>query len=113
MKFKDGTFDITFNAGVIEHFDDDKINNRPLEEMIRVTKKGGKIVFLVPSAYSPLYAYYIMTKIPFLRKLRPWEENRMYTVKMLKKQLDELNVKYKIKLCFRSLLIYLVAEITK
>ena len=59
MKFNNNTFDVTFNTGVIEHFDDDKINNKPVEEMIRVTKKKGKIIILVPSAYSPSFNKHI------------------------------------------------------
>lgn len=114
MRFNDNTFDITFNTGVIEHFDDDKINNKPVEEMIRVTKKSGKVIILVPSVYSLLYIYYLISRIHGLNKLYPWEEeHRFYTFKMLKNQLDELNLKYKIKLCFRSLFVYLVAEIIK
>ncbi len=112
MKFEDNTFDITFNTGVIEHFDDDKINNKPVEEMIRVTKKGGKIIILVPSSYSPFYLYYLVSRIPNLNALYPWEEHRFYTFKMFRNQLDELNVKYKVRLCLRSLFTYLVAEIT-
>ena len=113
MKFKDNTFDITFNTGVIEHFDDDKISNKPVEEMIRVTKKGGKIIILVPCTYSPFYLYYLISRIPGLSKLYPWEEHRFYTFKMFRDQLNELNVKYKIKLNFKSLFLYIVAEIIK
>ena len=114
MKFKDNIFDITFNAGVIEHFDDDKINNKPIKEMIRVTKKGGKIMILVPCVYSLFYIYYLVSRIPGLNKIYPGEEShRFYTFKMLKNQLDELNAKYKIRLCLMSLFVYLVAEITK
>ncbi len=114
MKFKSNSFDITFNAGVIEHFDGDKINNRPVKEMIRVTKKNGKVIILVPSKYSLFYLYYLASRVPGLNKIYPGEEShRFYTFKMLKNQLDELNVRYKITLCFRSLFVYLVAKITK
>jgi len=117
MKFKDNTFDITFNTGVVEHFDDDKVNNRPVEEMIRVTKKRGTIVFLVPSTYSPYYVYYRLTMLPGLKKFYPWEEHRCYNYAMLKKQMEEMrakyHIKYKIRFCFLSILTYLVTEIEK
>lgn len=119
MRFKSNTFDITFNTGVVEHFDDDKINNKPVEEMLRVTKKGGRIIFLVPSTYSPYYAYYRATRLPLpgLRKLYPWEDHRCYTFSMLRSQLEEIkdkyNLCYKMGLCFYSLFTYLVAEIKK
>lgn len=114
MTFKDNTFDITFNAGVIEHFDDDKINNKPVREMVRVTKNGGKIIILVPSVYSIFYLYYLVSRIPGLNKIFPGEaSHRFYSFKLMRNQLDELKVKYKIRLCFRTLFLYLVAEITK
>jgi ubiquinone/menaquinone biosynthesis C-methylase UbiE len=114
MKFKDNTFDVVFNAGVIEHFDEDKINNKPVEEMVRVTKKNGKVVILVPSIYSIYYIYYLISRIPGLRKMFPGEKShRFYSISMMKRQLDELNLKYKIKLCYRTMFLYLVAEITK
>lgn len=115
--FKDNTFDITFNTGVVEHFDDDRINNKPVEEMIRVTKKHGSIVFLVPCTYSPYYIYYLFSRIPGLNKIYPWEDHRFYTLDMLEKQLKAMNrkqkIKYKIKLCWTSVLTYLVAEMEK
>ncbi len=114
MKFRSGSFDITFNCSVLEHFDDDKINSRPLEEMIRVTKKKGRIIFLVPSKYSFFYLYYLLTRLRWFRKLYPWEEHcRYYTFGMLRNQLERLGVRYRIKLSWRSFLIFLVAEIEK
>lgn len=113
MKFKDNTFDIVFNTGVVEHFDDDKINNKPVEEMARVAKKGGKIVILVPSVYSPFYWYYSLTRIPLLESLYPWEPHRFYSYKMLRNQLKPFNLKFKIKLDFKSLFLYIVAIIRK
>lgn len=113
MPFKDETFDITFNTGVVEHFDDDRINNMPVEEMARVTKKGGKIVILVPSVYSPFYWYYSFTRLPGLKKLYPWDPHRFYSYKMLRNQLRELNLKFKIKLDFKSIFLYIVAIVKK
>lgn len=113
MKFRDGTFDIVFNAGVIEHFDDDRINSRPLQEMIRVTKKGGKIVVLVPSVYSPYYLYYIFSRFPGLNRIYPWDEHRFYSYRMLSNQVKELNVNYKIRLDWKTMFLYIVAVIEK
>ena len=113
MKFKDGSFDIVFNTGVVEHFDDDKINNKPVEEMARVAKKGGRIVILVPSVYSPFYWFYLFTRVHGLQRLYPWEPHRFYNYKMLKNQLNPLNLKFKIILDFNSLFLYIVAIIRK
>lgn len=111
MPFRDEFFDLTFNSGVIEHFDDDEINNQPVKEMIRVTKKGGKIIILVPSVYSWYYLYYLISRIPFFNGIYAWDSHRFYSLGMMHKQLKELNVNYKIKLCYKSLFVYLVAEI--
>ncbi len=113
MKFKDNTFDITFNTGVVEHFDDDKINSKPVEEMIRVTKKGGKIVILVPSVYSPYYIYYLFPRIPGFNGPFPCDAHRFYTYKMLKNQLKALNLNFKIRLNFKSLFLWIVAIVRK
>ncbi len=111
MKFKDNTFDVVFNTGVAEHFDDEKINNRPVEEMVRITKKGGKIVILVPSVYTPFYWFYLITRIPILRRFYPWEPHRFYTRKMLKDQIKVFNLKFKTIIDFTS--IYIIAIIYK
>ena len=109
MKFKDNTYDLVFNAGVIEHFND----NKPIEEMIRVTKQGGKVVILVPSSYSPYYFYYVATKFLHLSNLYPWEEHTFYSFKSMRKQLDQLGINYKTKLSFRSFFVYLLVYIRK
>jgi ubiquinone/menaquinone biosynthesis C-methylase UbiE len=41
-------FDLTWNAGVLEHFSNDDIC-KFISEMYRVTKPGGKIIILVPN----------------------------------------------------------------
>jgi len=45
LKFKDGSFDVVFCADVLEHFKDLK---RPLKEIFRVLKPGGKIIINSP-----------------------------------------------------------------
>ncbi len=54
MPFADKTFDVVFNAGVLEHFD---LAGRKaaLVEMARVTKRGGHICVAVPNHYSAPY----------------------------------------------------------
>jgi SAM-dependent methyltransferase len=54
LPFKDNAFDVTWNGGVIEHFKpDDQV--RILNEMLRVTKPGGKVIVIVPSADGRIY----------------------------------------------------------
>jgi len=57
LPFRDGCFDVTFNEGVIEHFIGDE-RQIVVNEMARVTKRGGKISVLVPNAWNFPYAIY-------------------------------------------------------
>lgn len=43
------SFDITWNAGVLEHFEEEE-QVAIVQEMARITKPGGKVVILTPSA---------------------------------------------------------------
>lgn len=56
MEFPDDSFDLTFNAGVLEHFTFDERRNA-LREMCRVTKPGGTILAAVPNHFSRPYRY--------------------------------------------------------
>jgi len=54
ISYPNDYFDVVFNEGVIEHY---SFNNKPnyidaAREMIRVTKKGGKIIIAVPNWYN-------------------------------------------------------------
>jgi SAM-dependent methyltransferase len=54
MPMDDDTYDVTWNGGVIEHFDvADQV--RAVSEMLRVTRPGGKVVIMVPSADARIY----------------------------------------------------------
>ena len=48
LPFKDGTFDLISSLGTIEHFSSP---TKGLEEIKRVTKKGGQILLVVPNSY--------------------------------------------------------------
>lgn len=56
MSFPNDTFDVVFNAGVMEHFAFDG-RRAALLEMVRVTKPGGKICVAVPNHYSIPYRF--------------------------------------------------------
>ena len=65
MKFSNDAFDVTWNQGVIEHFD--KAEDA-IKEMYRVTKKNGFVIILVPAVFSPLYFYDRLLKFLRLEK---------------------------------------------
>ncbi len=63
MPYPDNYFDVVFNEGVIEHY---SLKNKPnyidaFREMIRITKRGGKIIIAVPNWYNFPHTLYKWT----------------------------------------------------
>lgn len=56
MNFPDDTFDVVFNAGVMEHFNEVERRNA-LDEIGRVVKPGGLIYLAVPNHFSKPYGF--------------------------------------------------------
>lgn len=54
LPFDDGAFDVTWNAGVIEHFEGEE-QLRALREMLRVTRPDGRVIVAVPWAGAAIY----------------------------------------------------------
>jgi SAM-dependent methyltransferase len=54
IPFKDETFDLVYNSGVIEHFQE-PYNHIAVKEMIRITKPGGMIIVIVPNSLCLWY----------------------------------------------------------
>jgi len=54
LPFPDDTFDLIFSMAVLEHIDD---KASALQEMFRVSKPGGMVIFCVPTYMSSLYAF--------------------------------------------------------
>jgi ubiquinone/menaquinone biosynthesis C-methylase UbiE len=64
MPIKDEQFDIVFNQGVMEHFRLAKMDaSTGVKEMMRVLKKDGTLVVLVPAYFSPLFLVYKFFKL--------------------------------------------------
>ncbi|UCE39236.1 MAG: class I SAM-dependent methyltransferase [Thermoplasmata archaeon] len=68
LPFKDETFDLAYNSGVIEHFEYPK-DLALLVEMKRVTKKGGSVLVIVPNKNCVWYRILKSTA----RKVKKWE----------------------------------------
>ena len=57
IPFRDNSFDVVWNAGVIEHFLNDE-QQKIYCEMYRVCRPGGRIVIIAPSARARIYRYW-------------------------------------------------------
>lgn len=69
MPFRDGTIDISFHQGLLEHFRDPL---PLLRENARVTKSGGRVIVDVPQTFH-LYTLMKKTLILFDRWFAGWE----------------------------------------
>ena len=60
MNYPDNSFDVVFNEGVIEHFglDGHATYKDAVREMIRVTRRGGKVIVAVPNWYCFPHTFY-------------------------------------------------------
>ncbi len=58
-RFEDNTFDVTLFFGPMYHLYDQEDVNKAIDEAIRVTKKGGVILFAFISVYAIMYANYM------------------------------------------------------
>ncbi|MEA2037368.1 MAG: class I SAM-dependent methyltransferase [Nanoarchaeota archaeon] len=71
IQLKPGSFDIVWNQGVIEHFDD---ITEVVLKMNKLVKKGGYLILFVPAYNSPLhFAYKILTAL-HLKSLWPFDD---------------------------------------
>ncbi|MBD3360290.1 methyltransferase domain-containing protein [Candidatus Peregrinibacteria bacterium] len=84
MAFKNESFDIVWNAGVLEHFyfEEQRII---IDEMSRVCKVGGKIIILVPYSKALLYRLGKWMR----EKLNLWKVGREVPLNTLKKMQSE------------------------
>lgn len=64
LPFKTGSFDLAFNAGVLEHFTDENLKII-IDEMVRVVRPGGKVLVFCPNRYNIFYQHHLkkMSKI--------------------------------------------------
>ena len=82
MSFRDDSFDVVWNQGVLEHFKDP---TAAIKEMIRVTKRGGYIIIFIPAFLSPLHFIYFFLALCGLKNLWPFEEQEFFPAKTFKR----------------------------
>jgi SAM-dependent methyltransferase len=59
LPFPNDQFDLTWNAGTLEHFERNDDVLRALEEMARVTRRGGTVLVLVPNRRYFWYQWHL------------------------------------------------------
>ena len=62
MKFADESFDVVFGSSILHHLE----LHKSLEEIFRVMKKGGRMVFAEPNMINP--QIFIQKNIPFIKE---------------------------------------------
>lgn len=91
LPFKENLFDLTYSFGVVEHFES---TEKAVEEHIRVTKRGGRIVITVPYLFSPYTGYWILRHIKEgTFKERPVTFGKRYTKKGFRTILGQFDVR--------------------
>ena len=79
LPFGDNLFDLTWNAGVLEHFNDLELE-KVFKEMVRVTKKDGIVLVFVPNKFYFWYQMHLRHT-----KKRQYQFERSYSILKLKK----------------------------
>jgi ubiquinone/menaquinone biosynthesis C-methylase UbiE len=90
MPFPDGSFDVVWNQGVIEHFRDPV---PAMKEMMRITKHGGHAVIFIPVFFSPLQLVYLFCKSFHLMSFWPFDRQYFFTPKAFKRFMETAGYK--------------------
>ena len=98
IPFADSSFDVVLSHEVIEHVRDDR---RSVQEMLRVTRRGGRVLLFCPNRWHPFETHghfwkgkYHFGNSPLINYLpKPWRDRlaphvRAYTAAELKRLLD-------------------------
>ena len=98
LKIKE-RFDSVWSQGLIEHFDDPA---KIIQEHLKIAKSKGNIIISVPSKYSYMHLWYLLTRPMLFRKLWPWTDQIFFTKKSfaneLNKYCNKIYSNYKINL---------------
>lgn len=87
-EFENNYFDVVFNAGVLEHFDQDEIV-LALKEYKRICKKGGKIIIGLPNHYCKVYrSAYLLGIMMDRLGIKTWPYPKEYKYFDLKKSIE-------------------------
>jgi 2-polyprenyl-3-methyl-5-hydroxy-6-metoxy-1,4-benzoquinol methylase len=85
VPYGDNSFDVVWNAGVIEHFKE-KEQDDMLREMIRICRRDGLIILLNPNDKAPIYKF----GKKYAEKIGRWGAGEEYPIKTLKPNFRKL-----------------------
>lgn len=88
LPFKADSFDLIYSSGLLEHF---KHPKKAMSEIARVTKKGGKIIIIVPNTKCIWYKMY--KKIMEVSGKWQFGYEESYDIKRFKKLAENNNLK--------------------
>ncbi len=92
LPFKENAFDFTVSSGLIEHFkNEDKDDEKMVDEMVKVTKRGGKLLISVPNTFCVWYT--IAKPILYSLKLYPYHDESSYNFLELENMLKSRYLK--------------------
>ncbi len=82
IPFDDDSFDLAFNGGVLEHFDDDELAT-VIDEMVRVVRPGGIVLAFCPNRHNVFYQHH-------LKKIaqHSYEFERAFTASEMKQRFE-------------------------
>ena len=85
LPYPDNVFDVVFNKGTIEHFDN---YTDAVKEMVRVTKKGGKVIIAVPNKQNLIHRFWYWSTHDVI-KTYAYGMEILFTSKRLEKAMVE------------------------
>jgi len=97
-------FDVVFSNGLVEHFSDPLI---VIDNHVKITKKGGSTIILVPLKHSFKYIWFLLSKIN--RKLWPWPDQIFFTTNSMKQICKEYYNNKKLNISIKN--IWLTANV--
>lgn len=103
LPYESNTFDVVISSAVLHHIPSHKLRIQMIQELLRVTKPGGKIMLLVwnafhfPHLWKPIFSSYIQSFFAFGRfdagdMYLPFfgKENKRYVHAFTKRSLQKL-----------------------
>jgi 2-polyprenyl-3-methyl-5-hydroxy-6-metoxy-1,4-benzoquinol methylase len=90
MPFKKESFDVVWNQGVIEHFDDVPL---VVKKMNALVKNSGYLILYVPAHNSPLHLVYRILSALNLKRLWPFDDQIFFRKEELKAVMLKAGIK--------------------